>query len=248
MNPEPATGTRTAPADLFATTRWTVVIEAGGARTPAADAALEELCGAYWFPLYAYVRRRGYSKEDAEDLTQGFFGSFLARNYLDGLSAERGRFRAFLLAALKHYLANERDKSRTQKRGGAWPHHSLDWHTADTKFQVAATHEPSPDQAYDREWALTLLERVIRRLEAEAAESGKSAQFATLKAFLTAGRGAIPYAEAAKSLGLQETAARVAVHRLRKRYRELLRLEVTRTLADPAQADAELNALFAAFR
>ncbi|HZT23955.1 MAG TPA: sigma-70 family RNA polymerase sigma factor, partial [Verrucomicrobiae bacterium] len=116
-----------APGDVFATTHWTVVLAAGQRSTPQADRALEELCRTYWFPLYAYVRRRGYSKEDAEDLTQAFFARFLARNYLAGLSAERGRFRAFLLASLKHFLANEWDKSQRQKRGGQVPHLSLDW-------------------------------------------------------------------------------------------------------------------------
>jgi RNA polymerase sigma-70 factor (ECF subfamily) len=248
MNEGPATGASTCSGDLFATTRWTVVIEAGGRRSADADVALEELCSAYWFPLYAYVRRRGYSKEDAEDLTQGFFSRFLERNYLDGLSAERGRFRAFLLAALKHFLANEWDKAQTLKRGGQWTHLSLDWQTADTRFQVAASDQPGPDQAYDREWALTLLERVIHRLEAEADTAGKGPQFAVLKGFLTTGGNAISYPEVAGALGMEHGAARVAVHRLRKRYREVLRAEVGRTLADPMQADAELRALFAAFR
>src|ERR1700710_2716767 len=131
--------TNTAPThDIFATTRWTVVLAAGGSSTPLADHALEELCGTYWFPLYAYVRRRGSSKEDAEDLTQKFFARFLEKNYLDGLDAGRGRFRAFLLAALKHFLANEWDKTQRQKRGGAITHLSLDWQTADTQFQVAS--------------------------------------------------------------------------------------------------------------
>ena len=123
------------------------------------------LCRTYWFPLYAYVRRRGHTKEDAEDLTQAFFARFLAKNYLAGLSAERGRFRAFLLASLKHFLVNEWKKSQRQKRGGGETPLSLDWQTADTKFQVAATNEPSPDKAFDREWALALLAKVIERLQ-----------------------------------------------------------------------------------
>ena len=133
------------------------MLAAGQRHTPQSDGALEELCRTYWFPLYAYVRRRGHNKQDAEDLTQAFFARFLEKNYLSSLSVERGRFRAFLLASLKHFLANEWDKSQAQKRGGGATNLSLDWQTADTKFQVAATAEPSPDQAFDREWALALL-------------------------------------------------------------------------------------------
>src|SRR5689334_16551695 len=148
----PGRPTRT-PGDVFATTHWTVVLAAGKRHTPQADHALEELCRTYWFPLYAYVRRRGHSKEDAEDLTQEFFARFLAKNYLAGLSAERGRFRAFLLASLKHFLMNEWDKSQRLKRGGGAVPLSLDWQTADTQFQIAASAEAGPDTAFDREWA-----------------------------------------------------------------------------------------------
>ena len=233
--------------DIFATTRWTVVLAAGAKNTRQADLALEELCGAYWFPLYAYVRRRGHSREDAEDLTQAFFARFLEKNYLDGLDAERGRFRAFLLASLKHFLANEWDKSQRIKRGGTATHLSLDWRTADTQFQLASDSEPSPDIAFDREWAITLLGKVIDRLAAECSAAGAAAQFETLKIFLTAGRGEKPHAEAAATLGMEESAVRVAVHRLRKRYRQFLRDEIAHTLADPAQVDEEMRALFGAF-
>jgi RNA polymerase sigma-70 factor (ECF subfamily) len=233
--------------DIFATTRWTVVLAAGGQGTPQSDGALEELCRTYWFPLYAYVRRRGCSKEDAEDLTQQFFARFLERNYLEGLDAGRGRFRAFLLAALKHFLANEWDRARRQKRGGGATHLSLDWQTADTQFQVAATAEASPDKAFDREWALALLGKVIERLAAESAAGKSAAQFETLKVFLTAGRGEQSHAAAASALHMEEGAVRVAVHRLRKRYRQLLRDEIAQTLSDPAQVDEEMEALFGAF-
>jgi len=236
-----------APGDIFATTHWTVVLAAGKRHTPQSDGALEELCRSYWFPLYAYVRRRGHNKEDAEDLVQAFFARFLGKNYLAGLSAERGRFRAFLLASLKHFLANEWDKAQAQKRGGGAAHLSLDWQTADTKFQVAATAEPSPDKAFDREWALALLAKVIERLRAECAADGKAKLFEQLKIFLTAGKGALSHADAAKKLGMDETAVRVAVHRLRKRYRQLLRDEISQTLADESQVDEEMRALFGAF-
>jgi RNA polymerase sigma-70 factor (ECF subfamily) len=236
-----------APGDVFATTHWTVVLAAGRRHTPQADGALEELCRTYWFPLYAYVRRRGHAKADAEDLTQAFFARLLEKNFLENLDSEKGRFRAFLLAALKHFLANEWDKARAQKRGGGEIPLSLDWQTADTKFQVASTAEPSPDKAFDREWALALLAKVIGRLEKECAADGKAKLFAQLKSFLMAGGGDSAQAAVAKSLGMEEGAVRVAIHRLRKRYRVLLRDEIAQTLADESQVDEEMRALFGAF-
>lgn len=236
-----------APGDVFATTHWTVVLAAGKRSTPEARHALEELCQTYWFPLYAYVRRRGHAKADAEDLTQAFFARFLEKNYLAGLSAERGRFRAFLLASLKHFLINEWRKSQRLKRGGGEAALSLDWETADTKFQVASTAGPSPDKAFDREWALALLAKVIERLQSECAADGKAKLFEQLKIFLTAGKGETAQADVAKSLGMEEGAVRVAIHRLRKRYRELLRDEIANTLSDVAMVDEEMRALFGAF-
>jgi RNA polymerase sigma-70 factor (ECF subfamily) len=247
LNPEHSSTTPGTPGDVFATTHWTVVLAAGKRSTPQSDRALEELCQSYWFPLYAYVRRRGHAKEDAEDLTQSFFARFLEKNYLEGLDAERGRFRAFLLASLKHFLANEWDRSQAQKRGGAAEHLSLDWQTADTRFQVAAANEPSPDKAFDREWALALLAKVIGRLQRECEAEGRQQQFDELKPFLTADRGEPSTAEAARNLGMEQTAVRVAVHRLRKRYRHLLRNEIAQTLANAADVDEEMQALFGAF-
>ena len=223
------------------------MLAAGRRHTPQAQAALEQLCQTYWFPLYAYIRRRGHAKADAEDLTQAFFARLLEKNFLANLDAEKGKFRAFLLAALKHFLANEWDKSQRQKRGGGETHLSLDWQTADTTFQVAATNEPSPDRVFDREWAVALLGKVIQRLQAECEADGRGTQFAELKIFLTAGKGASSHAEAARKLGMDETAVRVAVHRLRKRYRVLLRDEIARTLSEPAMVDEEMRALFGAF-
>ena len=223
------------------------MLAAGRRHTPQADGALEELCRTYWFPLYAYVRRRGHTKADAEDLVQAFFARFLEKNYLAGLSAERGRFRAFLLASLKNFLINEWKKSQCLKRGGGETVLSLDWETADTKFQVAAVNEPSPDKAFDREWALALLAKVIERLQQECEADGKAKLFEQLKIFLTAGKGESAQSEVAKSLGLEEGAVRVAIHRLRKRYRVLLRDEIAQTLADESQVDEEMRALFGAF-
>jgi RNA polymerase sigma factor (sigma-70 family) len=236
-----------APTEHFHTTRWTLVLAAGKKQTPQSEVALEKLCATYWFPLYAYVRRRGQSREDAEDLTQAFFATFLAKNYLETLSAERGHFRAFLLAALKHFLANEWDKSQRQKRGGAITHLSLDWQSADAQFQIATTVEMSPDKAFDREWALALLGKVMERLETEAGTASRARQFAELKVFLTAEKGTLSHAAAAEALAIDEGAVRVAVHRLRKRYRELLRDEIAETLADTSQVNEEMQALFTAF-
>ena len=223
------------------------MLAAGKRSTPQSDGALEELCRTYWFPLYAYVRRRGHTKEDAEDSVQAFFARFLAKNYLEGLSAERGRFRAFLLASLKHFLINEWKKAQRLKRGGGEAPLSLDWETADTKFQVASTAGPTPDKAFDREWALALLAKVIEHLQKECETDGKAKLFEQLKVFLTAGKGESAQAEVAKVLGLEEGAVRVAIHRLRKRYRQLLRDEIANTLSDAAMVDEEMRALFGAF-
>ena len=247
MTSQPSSASTPAPGDIFATTHWTVVLAAGRRSTPQSDRALEELCRAYWYPLYAYVRRHGHSKEDAEDLTQGFFAAFLKRNYLGDVRSEKGRFRAFLLAALKHFLANEYDRASRQKRGGGQTPLSLDWQDADTRYQIDPPDQLSPDKLYDRAWATTLLEQVIGRLRAECVAEGKANAFEQLKPFLTVGKGDLPYAEAAASLGLNEGAARVAVHRLRRRYRELLREQIAQTLSDPADLEEELRALFRAF-
>jgi RNA polymerase sigma-70 factor (ECF subfamily) len=246
MAPETSTPSTTAPRDFFATTRWTVVLAAGQRRTPQADRALEELCRAYWYPLYAYIRRRGRTREDAEDLTQAFFTQFLEKNGLASVSAEQGRFRAFLLACLKHFLANEWDKSQAQKRGGGAAHLPLDWQTADIQYQATAG-AASPDQAFDREWAVALLRLVIRRLEEECGAAGKTAEFAALKPFLMPGPSAAPYAQVAAALGWQEGTVRVAAHRLRKRYRELLREEIAQTLSRPEFIEEETRALLGAF-
>jgi RNA polymerase sigma factor (sigma-70 family) len=247
LTSEPSNPPSTALGDIFATTHWTVVLAAGQHSSPQADRALEELCRTYWFPLYAYVRRRGHTKEDAEDLTQAFFARLLAKNFLANLDNEKGKLRAFLLAALKHFLANEWDKSQAQKRGGGEAPLSLDWQTADTKFQIAAANEPSPDQTFDREWALELLAKVIERLQAQCAAGGKAMLFEQLKLFLTAGGGRTAQAEVAQALGMEECSVRVAIHQLRKRYRELLRDEIAQTLSNPAQVDEEMRTLFGAF-
>jgi RNA polymerase sigma-70 factor (ECF subfamily) len=213
-----------------------------------ADQALESLCEAYWFPLYAYVRRHGFSKEDAEDLTQAFFAKLLERRDFAGLKQENGRFRAFLLASMKHFLANERDRAGRLKRGGTITHLSLDWQSAEAQFQIADGGQVPPDAAYDREWAVALLERVVVRLGQEFAAEGKAERFALMKPFLTMAKGEIPYVNAAEDLSMDEGALRVAVHRLRKRYRVLLRNEIADTLADHTMVQDELAVLLGAFR
>lgn len=232
---------------FFATTRWTVVRAAGEMESPQVDVALESLCSAYWFPLYAYVRRHGFSREEAEDMTQAFFAKLLERRDFAGLVKENGRFRAFLLAALKHFMANERDKAGRLKRGGTITHLSLDWQSADTQFQIADGRQIQPDEAFDREWALALLERVIARLRDDWAAEGKTGRFEQLKIFLTSGKGEMRYAEVAASIGMDEGTLRVTVHRLRKSYRAMLREEVAGTLSDPAMVDEELAVLLTAF-
>jgi len=232
---------------VFATTHWTVVLAAGRRSTPQADVALEELCRTYWYPLYVYVRRHTATREDAEDLTQSFFAKFLEKNYLEGLRSDKGKFRAFLLAALKHFLANEWDRANRQKRGSGITLLSLDWQSADTRYQIDPADNLSPDKLYDRAWAVTLLERVVTRLRQESDSEGKGKLFEQLKPFLMLGKGAIPNAQAAAALDLTEGAVRVAVHRLRRRFRELLRQEIGQTLADPAQTEEEMRALFNAF-
>jgi len=223
------------------------VLAAGGPGSPSAAVALEELCRTYWYPLYAYVRHQGHSPADAEDLTQAFFAKFLEKNYLAAVDSNRGRFRAFLLASLKHFLANEWDRSQRQKRGGGATLLSLDYQGADTRYQIDPPDHLSPDKLYDRAWATTLLERVIFRLREENEAEGRAGQFEQLKGYLMVGTNNIPYAAAATALGMSEGTVRVAVHRLRRRYRELLQQEIIQTLADPAQADEEMRALMGAF-
>ena len=242
-NPTSKTG---ATHGIFATTHWTAVLAAGRGDSRQADIALEELCRTYWYPLYAYVRRQGHSREDAEDLTQGFFARLLEKNYLEGVSSDKGKFRSFLLVALKRFLINEWDHANRQKRGGGLKPLSLDWQDAEMRYQINPADDLSPDKLYDRAWALIVLERVITRLRDESGADGKAGQYEQLKTFLMMGKSEIPYPQAAAALKMSEGAVRVAVHRLRRRYRELLREEITQTLANPAQAGEEMQALFSA--
>jgi RNA polymerase sigma factor (sigma-70 family) len=227
----------------FVTTHWSAVVAAGRSDSSRAQAALASLCESYWYPLYAYVRRQGYSPEDAQDLTQEFFARLLRHNWFAQADRDRGRFRTFLLAALSHFLANEWDKARAQKRGGAVQFVPLQLDTAETRYG----HEPSnlltPEQCYERRWAVALLDRVLNRLQHEAAEQQKSELFAALKSCLVGDRESQPYALLAGQLQMSEGAVKVAVHRLRQRYRELLREEIGQTVASPAEVDEEMRYL-----
>ena len=228
---------------LFATTHWSVVLATADQDSPQAAAALEQLCRTYWYPLYAYVRRRGCSHEDAQDLIQGFFAHLLRKDFLRGVGPEKGRFRSFLLACLKHFLTDEWEKARAAKRGGAGPELLLDWGQAEERYRLEARVEDNPESLYERRWALDLLDRVLDRLRQEAVASGKSAMFDQLQSSLLGERPAETYAQVATRWELSETAVKVTVHRLRQRYRELLREEIAHTVTRPEEIEQELRYL-----
>ena len=228
----------------FAITRWSVVIAAGRSDTTHARAALEQLCRVYWYPLYAYVRRRGHSPEDAQDLTQEFFARLLEHNWVSRADRQRGRFRSFLLSAMSHFLSDEWDKARAQKRGGGATPVPLQFDTAETRYGHEPADKVTPEQIYERRWALALLEEVLRQLRLAYEQEGRSELFTALHPCLVGGRTALPYAELAAKLGLSEGAVKSAVHRLRQRYRELLRHEIAQTVAEPGEVDEELRHLF----
>jgi RNA polymerase sigma factor (sigma-70 family) len=232
------------PRSVFVTTHWSVVLKAGRQDTPQATGALEQLCRVYWYPLYAYVRRRGYSPPDAQDLTQEFFARLLERNWLARADHARGRFRTFLLTAMERFLANEWDKVRALKRGGGQKLVPLQLDTGESQYTAEPADLRTPEQIFERRWALALLGEVMQRLEAEYRAQGKTDLFATLRPCLVGDREILPYPRLSAQLGLPEGAVRVAVHRLRQRYRELLRAEIAHTVASPEEVDAEMRHLF----
>ncbi len=232
-----------APERDFATTRWSVVLAAGGDDADA-HAALSRLCTAYWFPLYAFIRRQGHGPHDAQELTQEFFARLLAKSWLEGVDRERGRFRAWLLAAAKHFLANEWDRTHAVKRGGRVAIVSFDEATAEQRYLAEPADADDPARLFDRRWALTLLDCVLLRLRNEMMEAGKLAQFDALKGVLTGEKGR--YAEIARTLDLSESAVKAAAHRMRERYRGILRAEIADTVSTSAEIDEELRHLFAA--
>lgn len=233
------------PRGAFATTHWSVVLRAGNAQSGQAHEALEKLCRAYWYPLYAYVRRRGYSPEDAQDLTQSFFAHLLGKNSVAAADRERGRFRTFLLAALNHFLADEWDKTQRQKRGGGARFISFDADTAEKNYSLEPVDRLDAAAIFERRWVTTLFATVLARLEQEYRDTGRAETFARLKTFLTGERGETPCAQAARELNLSENATKQAVHRLRGRYRELFREEIAQTVAGPADIDAEVRHILA---
>jgi RNA polymerase sigma-70 factor (ECF subfamily) len=232
------------PEPLFVTTHWSVVLAAGQGDTTHARDALAHLCKTYWYPLYAYARRRGCSPPDAQDLTQEFFARLLEGNWVAEADRQRGRFRSFLLSAMKHFMANQWNKAQAQKRGGGQPILSLDEDFAEHRYRLEPAEKATPESLFERGWALTLLEGVLARLEEEYRRAGKQAWMEAMRPALTTDRGAIGYAGMAQTLGITETAARVAVHRLRQRYREFIRAEVAGTVASPEEVEAEMRHLF----
>jgi RNA polymerase sigma factor (sigma-70 family) len=233
------------PPAAFETTHWSVVVAAGHSSVPGAQEALEKLCRAYWYPIYVYVRQQGQSPHDAQDLTQEFFARLLEKKYLRLADPDRGKFRAFLLKSLKHFLVNEWEKARTQKRGGGQCFIPLDAEIAESRYAAEPVQALTLDQVYEKRWAVTLIEAVLTRLRESYAATDRLQVFETLKAFIWGERTTLSYAEVAPQLGLTEGAVKVAVHRLRGRYRELLRAEIAETVATPGEVDEELQHLIA---
>ena len=229
---------------VFVTTHWSVVLSAGGVDSVESRRALETLCLAYWYPLYAYARRRGYAPHDAQDLTQGFFARLLEHHWLASADPGRGRFRSFLLTAMNHYLATEWQKARAQKRGGGRAVLSLELAAAEQRYDLEPADGATPDKAFDKHWAITLLDHVVGQVEKEYHRQGKATVFAALKETLAGARESQPYAALAFRLGMTEGAVKVAVYRLRKRYRQLLRAEIANTVASPGEVDDEMKYLF----
>jgi len=235
----PSTTHETARA--FPLTRWSVVLAARG-QAPASADALETICRAYWSPLYAFARRSGHSSHDSQDLTQEFFRRLLQQHWLDAADRQKGRLRTFLVVALKRFMANEWRRASAQRRGGGHTHVPIDTAFAESRYAADPAATPA-EVVFDRHWALTLLDRAIDHLRTEFQGAEKPAEFDALKACLTTKRGEIDYAALSRQLETSEGAARVAVHRLRKRFREVFREEVAQTLADGADLEGEIRHL-----
>jgi DNA-directed RNA polymerase specialized sigma24 family protein len=228
-------------AGVFATTHWSTVVRAGNSQSPEAAAAMERLCRTYWYPLYCFVRRKGHSHEDASDLTQAFFALFLEKRYLKSVDVALGKFRTFLLASMKHFLANEWDKSQTLKRGGGARVLSLDDATAKERYGLEPVEHATPATLFERRWAETVVSVVLDRLAAETEEN----RFEALKAFLLDDKGAVSFDDAAAQLGITVAAVTSAIHRLRARFVALLVEEVENTVNAPEETEAELRHLLA---
>lgn len=231
----------------FATTHWSVVLAARDEHSPNSADALAHLCQVYWYPLYAYVRQRGHGPHDAQDLTQEFFARLLQRNILKAIQGERGRFRWFLLSAMKRFLATEWRREHAAKRGGRHTLVSLDEQAAESRYRLEVADHATPEKLFNQSWAMTLLEQAQTRLQREYGESQRNGIFETLKVFLSGDRAPISHAEAAVALGMSEGSVKVAVHRLRRRYRECLREQIAQTVSTPGEIEEEIQQLFAAF-
>ena len=242
----PADSTNGNRAEVFDTTHWSVVLQAGANDSPQAAEALARLCRAYWYPLYAYVRRQGQSIEDAQDLTQEFFTRLLERQSIRSADRNRGRFRTFLLTSLKHFLISEWKQANCAKRGGGRQIISLDAEETETRFRAEPADNRSPDKAFERRWAMVLLDRVLDQLQNEFTAGGRGQVFEELKSSLIGHENESSYAEIGRRLGMTEGNVKVTVHRLKRRYRELLRAEIARTVDDPGAIEAEMRDLFAA--
>lgn len=244
-NTKHADDSKSPGAANFVATHWSVVLAAGHSDSAHALGALEALCRTYWFPIYAFVRRQGHRPHDAQDLTQEFFARLLEKHTLGKVTREGGKFRSFLLGAMNHFLVDEWRKARAGKRGGGKVI-SLDARDAETRFSHEPVETVTPEKLFEQNWALALLEAVYRRLEAEYESAGKGRLFAALKFSLTGARSAVPYAELAAGLDMPESSVKVAVHRLRRRYREVLREEVANVVSGPEEVEEELRCLFRA--
>lgn len=232
---------------IFATTHWSVVLKAQDKESPRSAEALENLCRAYWYPLYAYARGLGQSPADAEDLTQGFFARLLEKDFLKTAAREKGRFRTFLKVAYKRYLANEWDRQHAQKRGGFAPAVSIDQELAESRYASEPVDGAQPDLLFDRHWATTLLERTMSRLRQEYVSTDRSALLTYLQGCLVRSDSDLSYAEIGSRLGLTEPAVKMAVQRFRARYREILRAEIAETVSAPSEIEEEIRHLFSAF-
>jgi RNA polymerase sigma-70 factor (ECF subfamily) len=230
----------------FRTTRWSLVLAARDRTSPEARLALQELCEAYWYPLYAFIRRQGHPAEEAQDLTQEFFVRLLEKDFLALVDQSRGKFRSFLMTACKHFLANERDRAQALKRGGRREFLSINAQAGESRYVTEPMHDLTAERLFERRWALMLLHHVLGRLRDELQQAGKGEQFERLKVFLTGEKPAEHYAQVAQALAASPGAVRVAVHRMRRRYRELLREEIARTVNDPDQVEAEIRDLMTA--
>lgn len=227
----------------FTATHWTVVLQARGQASPRATAALEELCRTYWYPLYAYIRRQGASAPDAQDITQGFFGLLLEKNYLRDIDPARGRFRSFLLAAIRNFFLKEIRKKNALKRGGGQSVVPLDALLAESRFNAEVSSEDSPEHTLDRSWATTVMELALEQLSEEYELAGKSPLFRALRKFLAGEPAEGEYDRLASELGTNKNAIGVTVHRLRKRYGELIRHQVAQTVSEPFEVEEEMRYL-----